>query len=92
MDDDCTCAAADGGQNMLTHTINALRAELAEVRSDLAKTREAHVAAREDLAHLKACKVAECDRCAVLLCPYDDPLHTHHDGCPACCFAEDMPK
>ena len=21
---------------------------------------------------------------ALMVCPYDEPLHEHHDGCPAC--------
>lgn len=26
----------------------------------------------------------ECLTCGVLFCPYSEPLHFHHDGCPAC--------
>lgn len=26
----------------------------------------------------------ECTKCGTLCCPYDEPLHFHHDGCPAC--------
>lgn len=22
------------------------------------------------------------------VCPYDEPLHDHHDGCPACYMAD----
>lgn len=25
-----------------------------------------------------------CDQCSAIFCPYDEPLHGHHDGCPAC--------
>lgn len=33
---------------------------------------------------LKHCKEGECSRCGVIICPLDEPLHFHHDGCPAC--------
>lgn len=39
-------------------------------------------------ANTKTCKVAECMECAVIDCPYKEPLHYHHDGCPACETAE----
>lgn len=26
----------------------------------------------------------ECHKCAELCCPYLDPMHFHHDGCPSC--------
>jgi hypothetical protein len=26
----------------------------------------------------------ECQGCAMLRCPYKDPNHLHHDGCPSC--------
>ena len=26
----------------------------------------------------------ECMICSIRDCPYDEPLHYHHDGCPAC--------
>jgi hypothetical protein len=26
----------------------------------------------------------ECGACAVRDCPHKEPLHYHHDGCPAC--------
>ncbi len=25
-----------------------------------------------------------CEQCAVIFCPYGEPLHFHHDGCPCC--------
>jgi hypothetical protein len=28
--------------------------------------------------------IAECIRCGELDCPHNEPLHYHHDGCPAC--------
>lgn len=26
----------------------------------------------------------ECIVCGMLVCPHGEPLHFHHDGCPAC--------
>ena len=28
----------------------------------------------------------ECMACGELACPHGEPLHYHHDGCPACCL------
>lgn len=33
------------------------------------------------LAH---CPDYECHTCGEIICPYGEPLHFHHDGCPAC--------
>jgi hypothetical protein len=33
------------------------------------------------LAH---CPDPECEKCSVIICPREDPLHFHHDGCPSC--------
>lgn len=30
------------------------------------------------------CCDEDCQACSVRDCPYDEPLHYHHDGCPAC--------
>jgi len=30
------------------------------------------------------CAVEECMICSVRDCPDNEPLHYHHDGCPAC--------
>lgn len=32
------------------------------------------------------CLDPECHVCAVRACPHEEPLHFHHDGCPACYF------
>lgn len=41
------------------------------------------------------CPANECCICAVIHCPHGEPLHYHHDGCPACAevnvFAEQAP-
>lgn len=34
---------------------------------------------------LNACANIEyCEQCADVCCPFGEPLHFHHDGCPAC--------
>lgn len=30
------------------------------------------------------CDIDECSICAERDCPFGEPLHYHHDGCPAC--------
>ena len=32
----------------------------------------------------KTCVQIECVECAKVDCPHNEPLHWHHDGCPAC--------
>jgi hypothetical protein len=36
------------------------------------------------------CKVGECIICGLLVCPHAEPLHFHHDGCPACHLPHDL--
>jgi hypothetical protein len=45
-------------------------------------------------AHLPTdqCPDQECLICGVRDCPHGEPLHYHHDGCPACYFDEEFPK
>lgn len=33
---------------------------------------------------LQHCPDPECSACAAIVCPHGEPLHFHHDGCPAC--------
>lgn len=33
---------------------------------------------------LAQCPDGECYVCGGIVCPYSEPLHFHHDGCPAC--------
>lgn len=33
----------------------------------------------------------ECMGCGARNCPHSEPLHYHHDGCPACSYPEDGP-
>jgi len=34
------------------------------------------------------CPDYECSMCAIRDCPWHEPLHYHHDGCPACAITE----
>lgn len=34
--------------------------------------------------HPKNCDEDECIYCGYRDCPHQEPLHYHHDGCPAC--------
>ena len=36
----------------------------------------------------ETCPASECMTCAMRFCPFLEPLHFHHDGCPACYFYE----
>lgn len=37
---------------------------------------------------LNECEDPECMDCGRAVCPHAEPLHFHHDGCPACYFEE----
>lgn len=39
---------------------------------------------------LASCPDGECGMCAVMICPFGDSFHFHHDGCPSCAEAEGM--
>jgi len=39
-----------------------------------------------------ACDADECEICSVRDCPRKEPLHYHHDGCPACVRAKEKKK
>lgn len=34
--------------------------------------------------NIETCPNEECCICSIRDCPSDEPLHYHHDGCPAC--------
>jgi hypothetical protein len=38
-----------------------------------------------EIGDYKACSDAECLICSIIACPLGEPLHFHHDGCPADC-------
>ena len=50
------------------------------------------VASKEKIidALLSHCDDGECYTCGQIICPHGEPLHFHHDGCPAC--AQDEPE
>jgi hypothetical protein len=63
----------------------AIEAALAMPRTELA-----HAHGLLLLSHgwgYDACPDAECSLCAIVACPHREPLHFHHDGCPACYLA-----
>lgn len=37
---------------------------------------------------IQNCDDMECIFCSALICPYGEPLHFHHDGCPICSYDE----
>lgn len=37
---------------------------------------------------IAACDNAECLTCGATLCPHFEPMHLHHDGCPACSYCD----
>jgi hypothetical protein len=37
---------------------------------------------------LNHCQDGECSECAKIICPFEDPMHFHHDGCPSCYVPE----
>ena len=39
-------------------------------------------------AMLEHCADAECTTCATIICPHQDAMHFHHDGCPSCADEE----
>jgi hypothetical protein len=58
---------------------------LAETHQSLQRRIEELTRERDRL--LDHCPGVECSECAVICCPHGDPLHFHHDGCPACLFS-----
>ena len=51
-----------------------------------AEIRRLHAVIDKLLAH---CGDPECYECGEAVCPHGEPLHFHHDGCPACCQDDD---
>ncbi len=41
---------------------------------------------------LDDCKVAECQWCAFIHCPFLDELHFHRDGCPSGCVSKNTSR
>lgn len=60
-----------------------LQAELAEEK---ARFQTLMNESTDKIQHLlDHCADGECSTCGTILCPSKEPLHFHHDGCPACC-------
>jgi len=64
--------SANGGS--LHAVVSRLESELAEANSKIQ-----HL--------LNHCQDGECSVCAEIVCKHHEPLHFHHDGCPACEYA-----
>jgi hypothetical protein len=58
------------------------RAEYEQMKADVVRLDKI---INELLAH---CSIGECGVCSEIVCPYKEPLHFHHDGCPACAELE----
>lgn len=41
---------------------------------------------------LNHCDDPECWDCGKIICPHEDEMHFHHDGCPTCAEMEDYSK
>ena len=52
--------------------------------ADSALAAEAKLQAVRDAHPWVDCLDDECELCGVLVCPHNEELHYHHDGCPAC--------
>lgn len=48
----------------------------------------AHIVDERIQALIEHCPDAECVVCGEIMCPHGEPLHFHHDGCPACAQME----
>lgn len=58
--------------------------ETRELHEKLLTAVKAGAPADEIEALFQACPEGECAICGMILCPHEEPLHFHHDGCPAC--------
>lgn len=38
---------------------------------------------------LNLCTEGDCERCSEIICPHQNVMHFHHDGCPECCIYQD---
>lgn len=43
-----------------------------------------------DIHNCQTCYDPECTECGVILCPWNDGLHFHHDDCPSCEYNDDI--
>ena len=72
--------AADAEIERLTREIERLTRERDEAKYQLARSYQSEKCTLDP----QTCKEAECFACGVLMCPHAEPMHLHHDGCPAC--------
>jgi hypothetical protein len=63
--------------------ITQLCAALDAARDELAETKRLLAMIDPLLNHCDK-DGGECHMCGQIVCPHKDPLHFHHDGCPAC--------
>lgn len=70
--------------NLYDHSIDYLIAVVAggESPKEAADEIRRRVAMIDQL--LNHCNDAECSECAKIVCPHQDDMHFHHDGCPSC--------
>jgi len=50
----------------------------------------AHLLALATHPATEECPDPECSLCSERDCPYHEPLHYHHDGCPSCPEADEI--
>lgn len=71
---------------ILTGVANALKGEPDAL--SLHSWHDLEQVAREKMTQIDAllahCPDPECLTCGAIICPHHEPLHFHHDGCPAC--------
>lgn len=73
-------AALAAERNAADFEIERLTRERDEARYQLARSYQSEKCTLDP----QTCKEAECFACGVLMCPHAEPMHLHHDGCPAC--------
>jgi len=62
-----------------------LPVRIAELQAKLAAAEHGLEEANRKVDHLlQHCKDYECSVCSEIACKHHEPLHFHHDGCPAC--------
>lgn len=66
-----------GAELIKERLLAATRGPVDRMVSDLLKEVEGHPSTDE-------CTEGECMVCSIRDCPHKEPLHYHHDGCPAC--------
>jgi septal ring factor EnvC (AmiA/AmiB activator) len=66
-------------------TISLANVQISMLERELAEAKAEAERLRDNVCQLiDHCPDAECGTCGMAACPYGEPLHFHHDGCPAC--------